>query len=57
MEESLILFASLLHWQGAISFNSVILEQKDCINQIRSLYKSSSSFMKFPNEIFENTQS
>jgi len=57
MEESIILFASLLHWQGAISFNSVILEQKDCINQIRSLYKSSSSFMKFPNEIFENTQS
>lgn len=55
-KKSVMRFASSLHRQGAISFNSVILVQKDYINQIDSLCKSSSRFMKFLDEIFENMQ-
>ncbi len=40
-------FASTLHKQGAIYFNSVILVQKDYIHQIDSLCKSSSRFEIF----------
>ncbi len=55
-QKNVMRFASSLHRQGAISFNSVILVQKDYINQIDSLCKSSSRFMKFLDEIFENVQ-